>query len=50
MNLFPFRSTLVVLGIASDTQTSSQIQPNQNEAGDTDNSNKETATESSTVS
>ncbi|CAA2998893.1 symplekin isoform X1 [Olea europaea subsp. europaea] len=44
------RSTLVVLGIASDTQTSSQIQPNQNEAGDTDNSNKETATESSAVS
>ncbi|KAL2541488.1 HEAT repeat-containing protein [Abeliophyllum distichum] len=48
------RSTLVVLGIASDSQTSSQIQPNQTEAGDTGNSDKETvmekSKESSTIS
>ncbi|KAJ1396171.1 Symplekin/Pta1, N-terminal [Sesbania bispinosa] len=41
------RSVLVVLGIASDTQVSSQAQTSQTQTGETSNSDKETVTEKS---
>lgn len=42
-----FRSVLVVLGIASDSQTSSHAQTSQGQTGDINNSEKETMTDKS---
>lgn len=42
-----FRSVLAVLGIASDSQTSSQAQTSQGQTGDINNSEKETVTDKS---
>lgn len=44
---FFIRSILVVLGIASDSLSSSQAQTSQSQAGDTGNSEKEAVTEKS---
>lgn len=40
-----FRSTLVVLGLAQDSQASSQAQTSQSQAADTGSSNADAATE-----
>lgn len=47
LSFFFIRSILAVLGIASDSLSSSQAQTSQSQAGDTGNSDKEAVTEKS---